>query len=59
MVPNRIVRYFYYLGYALAQTGRTQFPVFKDSLGGFYAAYIHQEYYIKEPLHYPSVYGLN
>jgi len=59
MVPNRIVRYFYYLGYALAQTGRTQFPVFKDSLGGFYAAYIHREYYIKEPLHYPSVYGLN
>jgi len=59
MVAYRIVRYFYYLGYALAQSGRTKFPVFKDSLGGFYATYMHQGYYIKDPLRYPSVYGLN
>jgi len=59
MIPNRIVRYFFYLGYSLAQTGRTQFPAFKNSLEGFYAIYMHQGYYIKKPLHYPSVYGLN
>jgi len=59
MVPNRIVRYFYYLGYALAQSGRTKFPVFKDSLGVFYATYMCQDYCTKEPLRYPSVYGLN
>ena len=59
MVPNRVVRYFYYLGYALAQSGRTQFPAFKDGLNNFYSTYLCQEYGIKEPLRYPSVYGLN
>ena len=59
MVPNRIVRYFYYLGYSLAQTSRTKFPVFKDSLGGFYTAYLRENYCIKEPFRYPSTYGRN
>ena len=59
MVPNRVVRYFYYLGYALAHSGLTQFPVFKNGLTNFYLTYMRQEYNIKEPLRYPSVYGLN
>ena len=59
MVPNRIVRYFYYLGYALAQTGRTEFPVFKNSLDFFYTTYMRQGYCTREPLRYPSMYGFN
>ena len=59
VIPNRVIRYFYYLGYALGQCGRTQFPTFKEGLIGFYSAYMQHEYYVKDPLHYPSVYGLN
>ena len=59
MVPNRIVRYFYYLGYALGQSGQTEFHVFKESLGIFYTTYIQQDCYTKKPLLYPSLYGLN
>jgi hypothetical protein len=59
MVPNRVVRYFYYLGYALAQSELTQFSAFKVGLNYFYATYMLKQYYIKEPRRYPSVYGLN
>jgi len=59
MVPNRVVRYFYYFGYALAQSELTQFSTFKVGLNYFYSIYILKQCYIKEPRHYPSVYGLN
>jgi len=59
VIPNRVIRYFYYLGYALGRCGRTQFPTFKNSLINFYSIYIQQKYYIKDPLYYPSVYGRN
>ena len=38
---------------------KDQFPAFKDGLNNFYSTYMCQEYTIKEPLRYPSVYGLN
>ena len=59
MVPNRVVRYFYYLGYALAQSELTQFSAFKIGLNCFYSTYMLKQFYIKKPRHYPSVYGLN
>jgi hypothetical protein len=59
MVSNRVVRYFYYLGYALAQSELTQFSVFKISLNYFYSSYMLKQCYIKEPGRYPLVYGLN
>ena len=59
MVPNRVVRYFYYLGYALSQSELTQFSAFKFGLNYFYSTYMLKQFYIKEPYRYPSVYGLN
>ena len=59
MMPNRVVRYFYYLGYALGQYGHTTFPAFQNALVDFYSVYVKHEYYVKKPLRYPSVYGLN
>ena len=59
MIPNQVVRYFYYLGYALGKYGHTPFPTFKDGIINFYSAYIRHKYYLSKPLHYPSTYGLN
>lgn len=59
MIPNRVIRYFYYLGYALSRYGQTPFPMFKEGIINFYSAYIQHEYYLKNPLFYPSIYGLN
>ena len=59
MIPNQVVRYFYYLGYALGKSGYTPFPTFKDGIINFYSTYIRHKYYLRKPLHYPSTYGLN
>ncbi len=59
MIPNRIVRYFFYLGYSLDRAGWTSFSLFKTSLIQFYLLYLQHEYWCKDPCHYPRVYGLN
>lgn len=59
MIPNRIVRYFFYLGYALGRAGYTPFSLFTASLIQFYLLYLQHEYCLKNPLHYPRTYGLN
>ncbi len=59
MIPNQVVRYFYYLGYALGNYGHTPFLAFKGGIISFYSTYIRHRYYLSEPLHYPSTYGLN
>ena len=59
MIPNRIVRYFFYLGYALGQNGTTPFSLFQSSLTEFYVIHLQHEYWWKQPGRYPETYGLN
>ncbi|MFQ5483653.1 MAG: hypothetical protein ACE5ER_12950 [Nitrospinaceae bacterium] len=59
MVPNRIVRYFFYFGYALAKAGYTPFSLFRTSLTHFYIQYLQHEFCLKNPRRYPETYGLN
>ena len=59
MIPNRIIRYFFYLGFSLDRLGRTSFSLFKASLIQFYRLYLQHEYWRKNPQYYARVYGLN
>jgi len=59
MIPNRIIRYFYCLGYAFSRYGHTQFPTFKNSVTDFYFAYIEKGYCFNNPSYYPKTYGMN
>ncbi len=59
MIPNRIVRYFFYLGYALGQYERTPFALFQSSLTEFYLIHLQHEFWWKQPEQYPKIYGLN
>ena len=58
-MPNRIVRYFFYLGFSLSQGGSTKFSVFKAALTHFYSDYIGPGHYLNKPLYYAETYGLN
>ena len=49
MIPNRIIRYFYCLGYAFARHGHTQFPTFQSGVTDFYFAYIEKGYCFNDP----------
>ena len=59
MIPNRIVRYFFFLGYALGQGGRTPFSLFQSSLTHFYLIHLQHEFWWRNPGRYPKTYGLN
>ena len=59
MIPNRIVRYFMFLGYALSHGGLTSFPTFQNGVTQFYFEYLHQQYYLTQPAYYPKNYGVN
>ncbi len=59
MIPNRIIRYFYCLGYAFARHGHTQFPTFQSGVTDFYFAYIEKGYCFNDPSYYPKTYGVN
>ncbi len=59
MIPNRIVRYFMVLGYALGHGGWTSFSTFQNGVIQFYFEYLHQQYYLKQPAYYPRNYGVN
>ena len=59
MIPNRIVRYFMFLGYALGHGGCTPFPTFKNGVIQFYFDYLETQCYLKEPAYYPKTYGIN
>ena len=59
MIPNRIVRYFMFLGYALGHGERTSFPTFQNGVVHFYFEYLEREYFLKQPAYYPQIYGIN
>lgn len=59
MIPNRIVRYFMFLGYALGHGGCTPFPTFQNGVTQFYFEYLHQQYFLTQPAYYPKNYGVN
>ena len=59
MIPNRIVRYFMYLGYALGHGGWTPFNTFKNGVIQFYFSYLDQKHYLYKPGWYPENYGVN
>lgn len=59
MIPNRIVRYFMFLGYALGHGGLTSFPTFQNGVTQFYFEYLDQQYYLTQPAYYPKNYGIN
>ena len=58
-IPNRIIRYFYFLGYALSRSGRTGFGTFQDSVIFFYFSYLQQNYFVEDPGFYPEYFGMN
>lgn len=59
MIPNRIVRYFMFLGYALGHGGWTSFPTFQNGVTQFYFEYLEQHYFLNKPGYYPQRYGVN
>ncbi len=59
MIPNRIVRYFMFLGYALGHGGCTSFPTFQNGIVQFYFEYLEQHYFLNKPAYYPQRYGVN
>ncbi|NIQ01233.1 MAG: hypothetical protein GWM98_13210 [Nitrospinaceae bacterium] len=59
MIPNRIVRYFMFLGYALGHGGCTRFDTFKGGIIQFYSDYLKRQYYLTQPSYYPKNYGVN
>jgi len=59
MIPNRIVRYFIFLGFALGHGGWTSFPTFQNGVIQFYFEYLHEQHYLKQPAYYPRNYGVN
>jgi len=59
MIPNRIVRYFMFLGYALGHGGWTSFPTFRNGVSQFYFEYLEQHYFLNKPDYYPQRYGVN
>ncbi len=59
MIPNRIVRYFMFLGYALGHGGWTSFPTFQNGVIQFYFEYLERHYYLNKPGYYPQRYGVN
>ena len=59
MIPNRIVRYFMFLGYALSHGERTSFSTFQNGVIQFYFEYLDRKYFLKQPAYYPKNYGIN
>ena len=59
MIPNRIVRYFVFLGAALSRGGFTPFSDFKNGIINFYFDYLKPNHFIGKPAHYPRHYGMN
>lgn len=59
MIPNRIVRYFMILGYALGHGERTSFLTFQNGVTQFYFEYLDRKYYLTQPAYYPINYGVN
>ncbi len=58
-IPGQVVRYFYVLGYALAQSERTGFSTFKQSIIYFYFSYLQENYFVDDPAFYPEYFGMN
>jgi len=59
MIPNRIIRYFFMLQYALFRSGSTRFATYKAGIIHFYGQYLHPQHYLKNPAFYPNTYGRN